>query len=83
MNGPNKGPQGKDEEGRMDWPMPETQERYEEEGDRDVIVGERSLEPFDHRAPEDDHTPNGKTVLKDGKIGWNFQRGRGNGGLGL
>lgn len=82
-NVPIKGPQGKGTAGRTDWPMPEAQESYEEEGKRDVVTDIPSMEPFDLKAPEGDHTPNGTTVLKDGKIGWSFQHGRGNGGVGV
>lgn len=75
MSGPNKGPQGLDHEGND---AKEPQEPYEAmDGHRDVKDGNFTQDPFSLKAHEDDHTPNGKTVLKDGKIGWSFQRGRG------
>ena len=77
-----KPPKGKSDYGN-DAQMPEPQERYEEEGLKDVVTDIPSMEPFDLKAPEEDHTPNGKTVLKDGRIGWSFQHGRGDGGVGL
>ena len=78
MSGPNKGPQGKDLKSFNDTEMPEPQERYEEEGAHpDLKDGNFTQDPFSLKAHEEDHTPNGKEVLKDGKIGWNFQQGRG------
>ena len=54
-----KGPKGKDEEGRMDWPMPEVQEKFEEQGDHaDFVGGEPEQDPMNLKAPESDHTPN-------------------------
>lgn len=64
---PNKGPVGKDDEGELDGMMPEHQERYERDGQKDVIDGPRSLDPFDHRAPDSDHTPNHTTGPKISK----------------
>ena len=37
MSGPNKGPQGKSDYGQDSYYMPEPQERYEEEGEKDVV----------------------------------------------
>ena len=53
-----KGPVGHGAIGKEDWPMPEAQERYEANGVADEVGGDRSLDPFSHRAPESDHTPN-------------------------
>jgi hypothetical protein len=79
-----KGPQGKDAAGRQGWPMPEPQEMYEEEGGRpDVVDGNFVQDPFELKADAQDHTPNHTKGPKESKIGWNFQAGRGNGGVGL
>lgn len=81
--GPNKGPQGHSDYGADSEYMPEPQERYEEEGERDVITGDRSLDPFDHRAPETDHTPNHTEGPKPSKPEYGRHEGRGDGGVGL
>jgi hypothetical protein len=81
MTGPNKGPVGMDHEGND---VDEPQEPYEEMGGHpDIKDGNFTQDPFSLKADEEDHTPNGKTVYKEGKIGWNFQHGRGNGGVGV
>jgi len=81
---PIKGPQGKDEEGRLGWPMPEPQEAYEEEGGRiDKADGNFTQDPFELKAPESDHTPNFTSAPKSGKPEYGRHEGRGNGGVGL
>ena len=78
-----KGPVGKADYGN-EASMPEPQERYDAHDEhRDLKDGNFTQDPFSLKAHEEDHTPNGKTVLKDGKIGWSFQHGRGDGGVGL
>jgi hypothetical protein len=77
-----KGPVGKDEEGNLDV-MPEPQERYENNPVKDVVTDIPSMDGFELKAPEDNHTPNFTKAPKGGKIGWNFQHGRGNGGVGI
>lgn len=67
---------GKDEEGKAELYV-EPQEKYEEEGGRDEITGGRSLDPFDHRAPESDHTPNHTAEPKKAKVEYGkFSTGR-------
>ena len=81
---PIKGPHGKGDAGRIGWPMPEPQEKYEEEGARpDIVDGNFTQDPFSLKAHEEDHTPNFTKAPKGEKIGWNFQKGRGNGGVGI
>jgi hypothetical protein len=80
---PIKGPQGKDMAGNSNQ-MPEPQERYKEEGGRpDVVDGNFVQDPFELKAHFEDHTPNFTKAPKGEKIGWNFQKGRGSGGVGL
>jgi hypothetical protein len=81
--GPNKGPQGKDDEGDGNEAYIGCQEEYEEEGHKDVVTDIPSINGFDLKAPEDNHTPNFTKAPKGEKIGWNFQHGRGNGGIGI
>ena len=69
MSGPNKGPQGKDQEGGDSY-MPEPQEQYEESGGHVGVTDVPSLEPFDLRAPESDHTPNHTKGPKPSKPGY-------------
>ena len=72
-----EGPKGKAEAGRQDWPMPEAQERYEEEGKKDVVTDIPSMDPFDLKAPETDHTPNHTSGPKQAKTENFFHHGRG------
>ena len=84
MSGPNRGPQGKDLESFNDTAMPEPQERYEAYGEHvDYKGGEPTQDPFTLKAHEEDHTPNHTRAPKGEKTGWNFQHGRGNGGVGI
>ena len=78
----NKGPVGKDREGGNSY-MPEPQEKYEEEGQRDVVTDIPSLEPFDLRALDSDHTPNFTKGPKPTKTEYGKFTGRGDGGVGL
>lgn len=82
MKAPNKGPQGKDREGNDSY-MPEPQEKYEEEGERDVVTDIPSLDPFALLAPETDHTPNHTAGPKPSRPEYGKHEGRGNGGVGL
>ena len=78
LRGPNKGPQGKDDEGRMDWPMPEAQEKYESGSvESDLCDGNFTQDPFSLKAPDSDHTPNHTKAPKSGKPGYGkFSTGR-------
>jgi hypothetical protein len=75
---PIKGPVGKDAEGHLDWPMPEEQERYEEEGAHaDLVDGNFTQDPFSLKAPESDHTPNHTAAPKKEKAEYGkFSSGR-------
>jgi hypothetical protein len=79
---PIKGPVGRDDEGGDSY-MPEPQEHYESYGEHIGVTDIPPLDPFDLKAPEGDHTPNHTKAPKGSKIGWNFQHGRGNGGVGI
>lgn len=84
MNGPNRGPQGKDDEGELGGFMPEEQERYEEEGEHpDLVGGEPTQDPTTLRAHEGDHTPNHTKGPKPSKPEYGKHEGRSNAGLGL
>lgn len=81
---PIKGPQGRDEEGNLTPPMPEPQEKYEGNDEHpDIVDGNFTQDPFSLKAHEEDHTPNYTRAPKGEKTGWNFQHGRGNGGVGI
>lgn len=57
----NDNPRGKDASGHINFPMPEPQEKYEEEGGKiDVKDGNFTQDPFTLKASEEDHTPNFK-----------------------
>lgn len=80
---PNKGPQGHSTYGGKSF-MPEAQERFEANGEHsDVKEGNFTDDPFTLKAHEEDHTPNHTKAPKGAKIGWSFQHGRGNGGVGV
>lgn len=82
--GQGKGPKGKDEEGNVEKSMPEPQERYEAHDEHeDLADGNFTQDPFSLKAHEEDHTPNFTEEPKGEKIGWNFQKGRGSGGVGI
>ena len=84
MSGPNRGPQGKDLESFNDTAMPEPQEKFEASDDhQDLVDGNFTQDPFSLKAHEEDHTPNYTRAPKGEKTGWNFQHGRGNGGVGI
>lgn len=81
---PVKDPVGKDDESGILKAGVEFQEKFEEEGGRvDVVDGNFVQNPFALKADDEDHTPNFTKAPKGEKIGWNFQAGRGNGGVGL
>lgn len=79
----NKGPRGWDEASHS-LSAKEPQGKYFTNGERDIITGARSLDPFDHLAPETDHTPNFTKGSRQSKSKYGeYHDGTGNEGLGL
>ena len=77
MTGPNKGPQGKDDEGDGEENMIGCQEEYEGGEKVDLKDGNFTQDPFSLRAPESDHTPNHTRGPKPAKTEYGkFSTGR-------
>lgn len=83
--GPNKGPQGnKSAEGNGEEENVGDQKRFEAHDEhQDLVGGEPTQDPTTLKAHEEDHTPNFTRGPRGYKIGWNFNKGRGDGGVGV
>jgi hypothetical protein len=73
------GPKGKSDYGN-EAQMPEPQEYREANGEKDVVTDIPTMDPFELKAPEDNHTPN---MGGSSKPNYGKHEGRGNGGVGL
>jgi hypothetical protein len=70
MSGPNKGPQGPKEIPEGDDALLGCQEEYETDMHHVGVTDIPSLEPFELKAPESDHTPNHTKGPKPSKSGY-------------